>query len=107
MTHNGYCISRKRAGGVCSTSPIRQAVKANLFPCSSCLQTLITSPVLSCVCDGANDGASVFLCSFFRTASVCGNGGVPFSPVRHRGALVNVFHFGHGDQYFVLFAFSQ
>ena len=29
------------------------------------------------------------------------------APVRHRGALVNVFHFGHGDQYLVLFASSQ
>ena len=57
MTYNGYGRSRKRAGGVSSISSIRQAVKANLLPCSSCFETLITSPVLSCVCDGANDGA--------------------------------------------------
>ena len=107
MTHNRYCRSRKRAGGVSWISSIRQAVKENLLPCSSCLDTLITSPVLSCVCDGFNDGASVFLCSCFRTASVCGNGGAPLSPVRHRGALVNVFHFGQGERYFVLVASGQ
>ena len=107
MTHNGYCRSQKRAGGVSSISSIRQAVKENLLPCLSCFETLITSPVLSCVCDGANDGGSVFLCSCFRTASVCGNRGAPLSLVRHRGALVNVFHFGHGDRYFVLVASGQ
>ena len=107
MTHNGYCKSRKRTGGVCSIFSIRHAVKANLLPCSACLETLITSPVLSCVCVGADAGASVLLCSCFRTASVCGNPGAPLSPVRHRGALVNVFHFAHGDRYLVLFASSQ
>ena len=105
--HAGNTRSRKRAGGVSSISSIRQAVKANLPPCSSCFETLITSPVLGCVYNSANDGASVFLCSCFRTASVCGNGGAPLSPVRHRGALVNVFHFGHGDRYFVLVASGQ
>ena len=107
MTHNRYCRSQKLAGGVYSIYSIQQAAKENLLPCSSCLDTLITSPVLSCVCDGANDGASVFLCSFFCTASVCCNGGAPLSPVRHRGALVNNFHFGHGDLYFVLLASGQ
>ena len=107
MTHNGYCRSRKRAGGVSRISSIRQAVKENLLPCSSCLETLITLPVRSCVCDSCNDGASVFLCSCFRTASVCSNGGGPLSPVRRRGALVNVFRFGHGDRYFVLVASGQ
>ena len=98
MTLNGYCRYRERAGGVYSISSVRQAVKANMLPCLFCLQTVITSPVLSCVCDGANDGASVFLCSCFCTDSVCGNGGAPLSPVPHRCALVNVLHFGHGDR---------
>ena len=96
MIHNGYCRSRKRPGGVSSIFSIRQAVKAYLIPCSSDLETLITSPLLSCVCEGADDGASTFLCSCFRTANVCGNGGAPLSPVRHRGAVSNVFHFWPG-----------
>ena len=107
MTYNGYHNSRKQAGGVSSISSIHHAVNANFLPCSSCLQTLITSPVLNCVCGGADDGASVFLCSCFRTASVCGDEGAPLSPVRHRGAPVNVFDFGHGNEYLVLFASSQ
>ena len=106
-THNGYCKSRKRGAGVSSISSIRHAVKVHLFPWSSCLVTLITSRVLNCVCVGADAGASAFLCSCFRTVSVCGDGGAPLSPVRHRGALVNVFHFGHGDRYLELFASSQ
>ena len=57
MTHTGYCKSKKQADGVSLISSIRHAVKANLLPCSSCLDTLITSPVLNCVCGGADDGA--------------------------------------------------
>ena len=75
--------------------------------CSLCLDTLITSPVLNCVCVGADDGASAFLCTSFRTASVCGDGGAPLSPVRNRGAPVTVFQFGHGDRYLERFASSQ
>ena len=93
--------------GDSSIFPIRHVVKVNLLPCSSCLETLITSLVLNCVCGGADDGASAFLCNCFRTASICGDGGVPLAPVRHRGAPVNVFHFGHGDRYLELFASSQ
>ena len=107
MTHNGYCKSWERAGGVSSISSIQHAIKANLLPCSSCLETLITSPVFNCVCGSADNSASVFVCNCFRTASVCGDGGAPLSPVRHRAAPVNISHFGHGDRYLVLFASSQ
>ena len=75
----------KRACGVSSISPTRHVVKVHLVPWSSCLETLIPSPVLNCVCViGADAGCSAFLCSCFRTDRVCGDRGPPLYPVRHR-----------------------
>ena len=81
--------------------------QVHLFSSSSCMETLNTSPVKNCVCVGADAGASAFLCSCFSTASVCGDGGAPLSPVHHRSAPFKVFHFRHGDRYLELFASSE
>ena len=107
-THNGYCKSLKRAGGVSLISPIRHAVKVHLVPWLSCLETWITLPVLNCVCVvGANAGASALPCSCFRTDRVCGDGGATLSPVCHMNAPFNVFNVRHGDRYFEVFASLQ
>ena len=49
-TRNGYCKSQIWAGSVSSVSATRHAVALHLVPCMSCLEKLITSRVLSCVC---------------------------------------------------------
>ena len=75
---------------------ILNTVQVHLVPWSPCLETLITLPVLICVCVVVADaGASAFLCSCFRTDRVCGDAGAPLFPVRRRGSPVNVSHFGH------------
>ena len=56
----------KKAGGVSLISSIQLAVKVHFFPWPCCLETLITSPVLNCICVvGADAGASVLLLQLF------------------------------------------